>query len=89
VLEAMAFSVPIVSTNVHGIPFMLRDGIDAALVNPGDIAALSAALLNVLRNPSSAQARTVQARQRVTEFDAAVLLPHHARFTAGVAATRA
>ncbi len=89
VLEAMAFAVPVVSTNVHGIPFMLRDGLDATLVNPGDIAALSAALLQVLRDPAAAQVLAGRARTRVGEFDAKVLLPHHARFTAAVAATRA
>ena len=89
VLEAMAFEVPVVSTNVHGIPYMLRDGIEATLLNPGDIAALSAALLKVLRNPSAAQVPAGRARTRVGEFDAKVLLPQHARFTAGVAATRA
>ena len=89
VLEAMAFGVPVVSTNVHGIPFMLRDGLDAALVNPGDIAALTAALLKVLRDPAAAQALAGRARTRVGEFDAKVLLPRHARFTAAVAATRA
>jgi glycosyltransferase involved in cell wall biosynthesis len=89
VLEAMAFEVPVVSTNVHGIPFMLRDGPDAALVNPGDIAALSAALLRVLRDPAAARTRAASARGRVGEFDAQVLLPRHAAFTASVAATRA
>lgn len=89
VLEAMAFEVPVVSTNVHGIPFMLRDGLDAALVNPGDIAALSAALLKVLRDPAATRVLAGRARTRVGEFDAQVLLPRHARFTAAVAATRA
>lgn len=89
VLEAMAFEVPVVSTNVHGIPYMLRDGTDAALVNPGDIAALAAALRQTLGDPSVARTRTASARARVGEFDAKVLLPQHARFTARVAATRA
>lgn len=89
VLEAMAFEVPVVSTNVHGIPFMLRDGLDAALVNPGDIAALTAALLKVLRDPAAARVLAGRARTRVGEFDARVLLPRHARFTAAVTATRA
>lgn len=89
VLEAMAFEVPVVSTNVHGIPFMLHDGLDAALVNPGDIAALSAALLKVLRDPAAARVLAGRARTRVGEFDARILLPRHARFAAAVAATRA
>lgn len=82
VLEAMAFELPVVSTNVHGIPSMLRDGTDAALVGPGDIAALAAALQRVLADPSLARSLAASGRARVSEFDAAVLLPRHAGFTA-------
>jgi glycosyltransferase involved in cell wall biosynthesis len=89
VLEAMAFEVPVVSTNVHGIPYMLRAGIDAALVNPGDIAELTSALRRTLADLPAARVLAGRARARVHEFDATVLLPQHARFTASVAATRA
>ncbi len=86
VLEAMAFGVPVVSTRVHGIPYMLRDDAEALLVAPGDIAGLAAALLAALREPPAGRLRAERARQRVAEFDAASLLPRHARFTAEVAA---
>ncbi len=89
VLEAMAFEVPVVSTNVHGIPYMLRDGIEAALVSPGDIAALTAALRTVLGDLPAARLRAGLARTRAGEFDSRVLLPRHAAFTAGVATLRA
>ncbi len=47
----MAFGVPIVSTNVHGIPYMLQNEIEAVLFSPGDIAALSAGMLRLLETP--------------------------------------
>jgi len=48
VLEAMASGVPVVSTNVGGVPFVLRDGITGLLVNAGDDAAMANALKRIL-----------------------------------------
>jgi glycosyltransferase involved in cell wall biosynthesis len=89
VLEAMAFALPIVSTNVHGIPYMVRDGEEAALVPPGDVAAFSGALRRVLHDLPAARGLGARARARVSEFDAAALLPRHARFTADVVSSPA
>jgi glycosyltransferase involved in cell wall biosynthesis len=50
VLEAMASRVPVVTTNVGGIPFIVRDGITGVLVAPGNAEAMAAALLRVLRD---------------------------------------
>jgi glycosyltransferase involved in cell wall biosynthesis len=86
VLEAMAFSVPIVSTEVHGISYMLRANQDAILVRPADTAALASGICKLLDNPSHAIAMSQSARSRVAEFDAAHLLPRHADFTSQVVA---
>lgn len=88
VLEAMAFEIPIVSTNVHGIPFMLRAEDDALLVNPGDIHALATALWRALQDPATAKARAKNAFLRVRDFDASAVLPRHAALTAAVIAAQ-
>jgi glycosyltransferase involved in cell wall biosynthesis len=54
-LEAMASSVPIVSTNSGGIPDMVDDGKNALLVPVGDVEAMAAAALRVLSDPELAQ----------------------------------
>jgi glycosyltransferase involved in cell wall biosynthesis len=54
-LEAMASGVPIVSTNVGGIPYVVRDGYSALLVPPGDANRMAEAVLRVIEDASLAR----------------------------------
>ena len=74
----MAFALPIVSTNVHGIPEIVRTGREAMLVPPGDSAALAAAIQGLLAAPETGRTLGDQSRARVAaEFDSRVVLPRH------------
>ncbi|MTV36413.1 glycosyltransferase [Duganella radicis] len=55
VLEAWASGVPVVSTNVGGVPDLIRDGVDGLLVPPGDAEAMAAAMLRLLTSAPEAQ----------------------------------
>ena len=44
VLEAMAAGIPVVGTNVEGVPEVVRDGLEGLIVPPGDPYALAAAV---------------------------------------------
>jgi glycosyltransferase involved in cell wall biosynthesis len=55
VLEAMASGVPVVTTNVGGLPFIVQNGVTGLLVEPGNPAEMAEALRRVLRDPACAK----------------------------------
>src|SRR5437870_6615528 len=52
ILEAMSSARPVVSTRLAGIPELVVDGETGVLVSPGDTAALTCALAQLLRDPA-------------------------------------
>jgi glycosyltransferase involved in cell wall biosynthesis/GT2 family glycosyltransferase len=54
ILEAMAFELPIVSTDVFGIPEAVEHGREALLVAAGNVPALAAAVRQLLDDPALA-----------------------------------
>lgn len=50
-LEAMAFSLPIISTFEGGIPDVVKDGVTGFLINPGDINQLAFQIEKLIKDP--------------------------------------
>ncbi len=48
--EAMAHRLPIVTTDVGGIPFLMKDGLNARVIKSGDVDALSEAIIEVVED---------------------------------------
>lgn len=49
-LEAMAYGVPILATNVGGIPDIINDGINGLLIPPGNAEELKKGIIKILSN---------------------------------------
>lgn len=67
ILEAMAASLPIVATNIAGIPEMIENEKSGLLVEPADSDALTAAIEKMLTHPSLAHAMAQNALTIVKE----------------------
>ncbi|HSP73288.1 MAG TPA: glycosyltransferase family 4 protein, partial [Gaiellaceae bacterium] len=76
VLEALASELPVVATRRGGLPEIVRDGVDGALVPAGDPAALAAALEALCADPAAR--RELGARGR-TLVEREFTWAHHAR----------
>ncbi|MGQ9663593.1 MAG: glycosyltransferase family 4 protein, partial [Kiritimatiellia bacterium] len=75
VMEAMATGLCAVSTNVGGIPDMLKDGYDALLVPPRNTGAMAAAVRRILTTPDLAQTLSRNRRLAAEQHDWSRVLP--------------
>ncbi len=67
IVEAMAASLPVVATNVGGNAEAVKDGISGFIVPSEDAAALSAAIIRLLSDPSRARAMGATGRNLALE----------------------
>jgi glycosyltransferase involved in cell wall biosynthesis len=75
VVEACAMGLPVVSTNVGGVPYLLRDGETALLVPSEDDAAMAAAVKRLLNEPGLAQRLSENGRRLAEESSWSRVLP--------------
>ena len=64
IMEYMAMRLPIVATNVGGVPELIRDGLDGLLV-PVDSMALATGMARLLDQPDLAKRLAYSAHQRI------------------------
>ncbi|MDT7831922.1 glycosyltransferase family 4 protein [Flavobacteriaceae bacterium S356] len=67
VIEAMALGLPVISTNIGGLPFLIEDGVDGILVNCNDAEQMSQEISKLIEETSINMAR--KARKKVEHFD--------------------
>jgi glycosyltransferase involved in cell wall biosynthesis len=68
--EAMAMQVPVVSTDISGIPELVDDQVNGLLAPPGDEKALAAAMARLLDDPALCERLGQSGRQSIVDtFD--------------------
>lgn len=69
VIEAMALGLPVISTNVGGMPFLIDHGVDGILVAPNSESEFIKAIQDMTSNPKFAKDLSNKARKKVEQFD--------------------
>lgn len=80
-LEAMASGAPVVASNAGGLPEVVPDGVAGVLAPVGDIDAMSAGVLRLLRDPEQhASVRLAARRHALEHFSAERVIPRYEAF---------
>jgi len=69
VIEAMALGLPVISTNVGGMPYLIESGKEGILVEPNDEDEFVKSILHLQNDPETVMALTKNARKKVERFD--------------------
>lgn len=68
VLEAMYFKVPVIASNVGGVPEIINSSINGLLIEPRDYRALAGAVIQVISDPALSSQLIAGGQKRVQEF---------------------
>lgn len=69
VIEAMAVGLPVITTNVGGLPFLVENNFDGILVDPRDPEMFVKSIDNLISDTSLVKKLTLNARKKAEDFD--------------------
>lgn len=73
VIEMMALGIPVVSTNVGGMPFLIENEVDGLLVEPDNVDQMVEAIIRLHKNPREVKKLVNNAREKVEQYDWSVV----------------
>jgi N-acetyl-alpha-D-glucosaminyl L-malate synthase BshA len=80
-LEAMACKVPSVATRVGGVPELIEDGVTGLLYPVGEVDAMAAGAVRLLKDRPRLEAMREAARKTAREnFCSSLVVPHYVRY---------
>ena len=87
-LEALSCAVPVIATNVGGIPEVVEDGKSGFLLPPGDVDGMARAALSLLTDSTRfAEFRAAARQQAVSRFDASLIVPEYESYCEEIVGT--
>jgi glycosyltransferase involved in cell wall biosynthesis len=69
VMEAMALGLPLVSTNVGGIPYLVSNNENAILVNDNDVEQMTTSILDLISDKEKAFNMSQNGRRLIEQID--------------------
>ncbi|ULC60587.1 glycosyltransferase family 4 protein [Flaviramulus sp. BrNp1-15] len=69
VIEAMALGLPIVSTNVGGLPFLIENNKNGLLVEPDSAELFVKAIKNLIEFPEKTNQMILESRKKIEQYD--------------------
>lgn len=69
VIESMALGLPVISTNVGGMPFLIKNGFTGILVEPDSVKAFIKAIKKLLNSPRELNIIAANARKKAEQLD--------------------
>lgn len=69
VIEAMALGLPVISTNVGGMPYLIENNETGVLVDANNAAQMTTAVITIIENPKQSVKISNNARLKVEKYD--------------------